>query len=246
MLVRRELHLLKRVVLTKYYGEDSEVWYSDHILLSMLEEVITPESRVLDAGAGTGEKFAYTLKERAKEVVGVDLDPRVETNCQLHRGIISGLYEIPIEDNYFDVIFCRYVMEHVDEPNRFAGEIQRVLKPGGCFVFLTPQQWHYVCLIARLTPQWFHKYFNEKFRGRASEDTFPTLYRLNTVREINRAMTEHGMRLDRVVLRETCPGYLQWSTPTLLAGIAYERIVNSSEIFSRLRVHIVGKYLKER
>jgi len=229
----------------RLYGSDAGQWYSDHILREMMERAVTPESRVMDAGAGAGEKFPYDFRGRVKEIVGVDLDPRVETNEQLDRGILCGLYDIPIEDDYFDVICCRYVMEHIDQPARFANEMARLLKPGGVFIFLTPQKWHYVCIIARFTPDWFHKFFNEKVRGRASSDTFPTTYLMNTMRDINRVMNAAGMRLEEKILRETVPAYLQFSLPTLLLGIAYERLVNSFGFLSGLRVHIVAKYAKQ-
>jgi 2-polyprenyl-6-hydroxyphenyl methylase/3-demethylubiquinone-9 3-methyltransferase len=44
---------------------------------------------------------------------------------------------LPFEAQRFDVVSCCDVLEHVDEPRRVLGEIARVLKPGGVFLFDT-------------------------------------------------------------------------------------------------------------
>jgi hypothetical protein len=54
-----------------------------------------------------------------------------------------------------------------------------VLKPTGILLFKTPNALHYMPLIARMTPHGFHRFVN-KLRGRATIDTFPTRYRVNT------------------------------------------------------------------
>ena len=99
-------------------------WYTpeqfdnDGPLRQMIYEATGPESRVLDAGAGAGDLFTYELKGKVAEMIGVDLDPRVESNSQLDRGLRADLTEIPLDDESVDVIFSRYVLEHVAEPAR--------------------------------------------------------------------------------------------------------------------------------
>ena len=145
---------------------------NDVFFRRMIYDSVDSSMRVLDAGAGAGDLFSYDLKNRVREIVGVDLDLRVETNPQLHRGISANLESIPLEGESFDIVFSRYVLEHVTYPAKFLGEMHRVLKPGGRFLFLTPNKKHYVALGARFTPQKFHLWFNRK-RGREEADTFP-------------------------------------------------------------------------
>lgn len=45
---------------------------------------------------------------------------------------------IPVQDNSFDVIFCKSFVEHLREPVAFAEDCFRILRPGGKVVFLTP------------------------------------------------------------------------------------------------------------
>jgi len=44
----------------------------------------------------------------------------------------------PFEDNYFDCIFSKSVLEHVNNTDNFLTESLRVLKPGGIAVLMTP------------------------------------------------------------------------------------------------------------
>jgi ubiquinone/menaquinone biosynthesis C-methylase UbiE len=45
---------------------------------------------------------------------------------------------IPYEDNTFDYVFIKSVIEHISNTDLFLSEIYRVLKPGGKVIILTP------------------------------------------------------------------------------------------------------------
>jgi SAM-dependent methyltransferase len=42
--------------------------------------------------------------------------------------------DLPYPSNYFDLIFCRQVLEHVRHPDKLIADVFRVLKPGGLFM----------------------------------------------------------------------------------------------------------------
>jgi ubiquinone/menaquinone biosynthesis C-methylase UbiE len=42
---------------------------------------------------------------------------------------------MPYEDDFFDLIVCNNVLDHVHDPNRVLIEIKRVLSPDGLFAF---------------------------------------------------------------------------------------------------------------
>lgn len=46
--------------------------------------------------------------------------------------------EIPFQDNYFDVIICTHVLEHIPDDKKAMTELLRVMKPGGWGVFQVP------------------------------------------------------------------------------------------------------------
>lgn len=48
------------------------------------------------------------------------------------------IHDILFEENYFDVVFCNHVMEHVQNDIKAMKEIYRVLKPGGWAIIQSP------------------------------------------------------------------------------------------------------------
>lgn len=212
-------------------------------LIQRVERHLKPEHAVLDIGAGAGERNRYSLRGRCREVVGVDVDPRVAANPLLDRGVCAEVTRLPFPDESFDIAFAIYVLEHVAEPNQFVPEVWRVLKPGGVFLSLTPNRWHYVAIAASLTPTSFHKWYNRK-RGRGYEDTFPTVYRLNSRREQREIFAQHGFATEEVRAFEIQPKYLMFSLPTFLVGAAYERLVNATPSLEGLRVNLLSTFRK--
>jgi SAM-dependent methyltransferase len=208
-----------------------------------LYSVVGATDRVLDLGAGAGELNAYALKGRVRRIVGVDFDPRVTANPLLHSGLTADIYALPFRDASFDVVFSIYVLEHVDRPRPLASEIHRVLRPGGICLVLTPNVFHYVTLMSCLTPTVFHRWVNQ-LRGRASDDTFPTCYRLNSRRALKRHFADAGLETVAIDAIEVQPNYLTFSALAFVLGIGYERLVNSTERLSSIRVNLIGRFRK--
>jgi ubiquinone/menaquinone biosynthesis C-methylase UbiE len=200
------------------------------------------DSRVLDIGAGDGTGFAHPLRGRVKELVGLDPDGGVLSNPAVDKGIVGTAEKMPLPDSGFDVVVSSFTLEHVRDPASVAREVFRVLHPGGVFIFRTPNLWHYVTLVSRLTPQWFHRRVANPLRGIPGEgrEPYPTVYRCNTRRKIRRAFTRAGFIVEDLRTIEPEPSYLQFSWPTFLLGVAYERLVNGAEILSPFRVTILG------
>ncbi len=220
-----------------------EAYDTVQVFLQALEQELGPDKEVLDIGAGAGELNGYSCRGRVKRIVGVDLDPRVEQNPLLDQGVVGSAYELPFPDASFDLVFAIYVLEHIDDPRRFVSEVGRVLKPGGSFLCLTPNKYHYVPVIASMTPFGFHKWYN-RLRGREEDDTFPTHYRMNSRRDLRRQFTEAGFDQCETRLIEATPNYLQFSLPTFLVGAAYERIVSNSSWLQDFRVNVIGRFQK--
>lgn len=225
-----------------FYPEFKRNW-DDQLFRERILLHLRSDAAVLDLGAGAGIVEQMNFKGLAASVCGVDLDPRVVANPMLDEGRVANADGIPYEDGRFDVVFSDNVLEHLDEPLQVFREVARVLKPGGVFLFKTPNKWHYMPIIARLTPHGFHQYVN-RLRGRAEVDTFPTRYRANCLGDINRLAAEAGLLVERVERIEGRPEYLRMTWPTYLVGLAYERLVNSAEVFAPLRILLVGQLRK--
>jgi SAM-dependent methyltransferase len=197
-----------------------------------------PSMVVLDAGCGTGTEFSHDWKRAVRRLVGCDLNG-AERNPNISEAVRCSLRDLPFPDATFDLIFSRYVLEHLPEPDAVFREWARVLKPGGLLIVLTPNKYHYVPLLSRLTSHRFHEQVG-KIRGRNAEDIFPTVYRANSRREIERLAAGTGLRITRFITREVRPAYLFWFLPAFLLGVAYERLVNRFEFLAGLRVSIIA------
>lgn len=227
----------------RFYPAFGKNW-DDTMFRERILRHLTPSSVVLDLGAGAGIVAAMDFRGHAGRICGIDLDPRVVENPFLDEGVVTDGASIPYDDATFDVVFSDNVLEHLADPVSVFREVARVLKPGGRYLFKTPNRTHYMPLISRFTPHRFHRYVNRK-RGRASEDTFPTHYRANSRADIARIAAASGFAVETVELIEGRPEYLRMFAATYLAGLAYERLVNAIPVLDRFRVLLIGVVRKE-
>ena len=98
-------------------------------------------------------------------------------------------------------------------------------------------------LIARMTPHRFHRFVN-RLRGRAEEDTFPTLYRANTAADVRKLAASAGLAVERLERIEGRPEYLRITWPTYLLGAAYERVVNTFDFLAIFRILLIAQLRK--
>lgn len=227
---------------SKFYPGYSKNW-DDQAFRAQILSRLQPHHSLLDLGAGAGIVEQMNFRGLARHVCGVDPDERVQDNPYLDEGRVGVGEKIPYPDASFDVVIADNVFEHLTDPLRVFAEVNRVLKPGGFLLFKTPNRWHYMPLIAQLTPTRFHKFFN-KLRGRATVDTFPTRYRANSRRVIKALAGKSGFEVADLCLIEGRPEYLRFSAPTYLIGLLYERLVNASAAFSFARILLIGHLKK--
>lgn len=93
---------------------------------------LTPGSRVLDVGCGTGE-LALAARDAGHEVVAVEPDPEMAELARANLGdvVSGGLPDLPLADDGFDAVLASFVLNHVDDPRACARELARVGAPGG-------------------------------------------------------------------------------------------------------------------
>lgn len=214
---------------------------------TLVRQYLTPQSRVLNLGAGDGDGTRWGIRKgEAAEIVGADIDEGVKKNTQIDRWVLMEGDRLPFADQSFDLVFSDFVVEHVEKPDIFLSEVYRVLKPGGAYVFRTPNKYHYVALIARATPHWVHLKIANRLRGLSAEayDPFPTYYRMNTRSKVRQLASRCGFKRLDMKMVEGHPSYLVFATLPFLAGVAYERFVSSSEAFAGLRANIFAVLVK--
>jgi SAM-dependent methyltransferase len=204
-------------------------------------EHIPPGARILEIGAGPTNKTSQFLAGLG-ELHGVDLNESVKTNEALLTAAVIVEDRYPFDAADFDACVSNYVMEHVENPKRHLREIQRVLKPGGVFVFRTPNTWHYTALVSRRTPHSFHERLANRLRNLpdGSPDPCRTYYRLNSRRKLRAACAACGFELASLTMVEKEPSYGLSSRALFMMFLAWERLVNSRESLAGLRSNIFG------
>jgi SAM-dependent methyltransferase len=178
------------------------------------------QTEALDAGCGIDAPLTRKFAAEAS-VVGIDLCLGLPPDLHVVTGDVSKL---PFRDGAFSLIFSRSVFEHLAQPELVMQEFQRVLRPNGTCIILTPNKFDYSSIIAAVTPQWFHQWFVRKiYSSAAAYDTFPTLYRANTP-GFFRSLTKwnNGWRVNHISGVRHYPANLMFSTLLFRLGIFYD------------------------
>jgi ubiquinone/menaquinone biosynthesis C-methylase UbiE len=164
-----------------------------YIYEEVLNAVVKDDIKWLDLGCGHQVlppwRFDQEKKlvERAGMLVGIDADlPSVEKHRSVHLRLVGNISALPFRDCTFDLITANMVVEHLDNPVQQFQEVSRVLKPGGVFVFHTPNAGGYSTMLARILPEGVKLSLIRVLQGRPSADVFRTYYRANTEADIVR------------------------------------------------------------
>ena len=88
---------------------------------------------VLDLGSGTGASY-YDLKKY--NVVALDPDESMLSLNKFEKKVVGKSENLPFDDNYFDNIFCCFVLRNVESIDNTFNEVRRVLKKDGKFILL--------------------------------------------------------------------------------------------------------------
>jgi SAM-dependent methyltransferase len=178
------------------------------------------------------------LKGKAKKVIGIDVDPAVEENPSLDEfKVITPGARIELPDQSVDMILSDWVLEHIDDPVWFSGEVRRLLKPGGWLCARTPNKWGLTGLGARMMPNHLHSSVLSKLTtGRQERDVFPTRYRLNSLRVLRKWFPAPGW-LHASYVENAEPPYVMRSLAAARLVQLYWRIA-PSWLFTNLHVFI--------
>jgi 2-polyprenyl-3-methyl-5-hydroxy-6-metoxy-1,4-benzoquinol methylase len=102
--------------------------------------------RILDLGCGQGhitEKIRQALG--TAEVTGLDYSVSAveyaHEHCPELDVAVGDAYECPYAENFFDVVVCNNLWEHVPDPLHLLSRISALLKPGGHVIISTPSRY---------------------------------------------------------------------------------------------------------
>lgn len=175
-----------------------------------LDALVPPGVDWLDLGCGRGllppwrQEAEARLAARANLLVGIDLDhASLRENTVVTARCCGGVPDLPFRDESFDVVSGNMVVEHVDDPAHAFAEVRRVLRPGGIFLFHTPNSAAFPTSWARRVPEAAKATLARILDGRKRKDVFPTYYRANTFRQIERVAKSAGLVSESIDLVST-------------------------------------------
>ena len=175
------------------------------VLISYLEA--KPGARWLEAGCGRRILpdgligLEGVAVGKAGCVVGMDVDWHgLRSHRCVDKRVCASLVEIPFADESFDVVGCNMVAEHVADPGRCMSELARVLKPEGILLIHTPNLHNYMVFLrhtlGNLLPRRWLLNVIQASEKRDADDIFPTLYRMNSRRRLQRLASDFGLETD--------------------------------------------------
>ena len=113
------------------------------ILAERVREVKNGNARVLELGCGHLDFTLRYLRPASGEVVATDVEQLFPDGTSLPDGVsfqLDDALDLSFEDELFDCVIALEVIEHIEPDDRFVSEGLRVLRPGGCFIFTTPNR----------------------------------------------------------------------------------------------------------
>ncbi len=134
----------------KHLYQNKDIYYYSTVredLINLLPK--NPSQKVLEVGAAKGDTLvAIKANKLASEVVGMDFCDMPETNQSnplIDKFLISDIEKddfSSLPKNYFDVIICGDVLEHLVDPWAAVQKLQILLKQGGIFIVSLPNIRH--------------------------------------------------------------------------------------------------------
>ncbi len=102
------------------------------------------DMRILDVGCGTGVNVTVPLANAGYSIMGMDSDSAsIERGRLLAKGLTSidfycGSISDPAVSRRYDVVICSEMLEHLQEPANFIGELKSIMKEDGLLLVTVP------------------------------------------------------------------------------------------------------------
>jgi ubiquinone/menaquinone biosynthesis C-methylase UbiE len=173
--------------------------------------------KVLDAGCGVGYGTG-AIARKASQVTGIDRSAEAISFAQTHYEVpnavfmTADLYELPFEDNSFDLVCSFQVIEHLKYPEKHLREVARILSEGGTHLISTPNRtqfggefhliipFHYREFTPPELRQMLERYFAEvQLFGLRGND------RIDPLHEMDRQAVLKLVKLDPLKIRRIIP-----------------------------------------
>jgi ubiquinone/menaquinone biosynthesis C-methylase UbiE len=106
--------------------------------------MLSPGDKILEIGCGIGT-VVHELSKKGHDIVGIDISGEaIEYGRKKYADIsleVQAAETLPYEDESFNVVLSFDVFEHIAETDKHITEVRRVLRPGGYYLFQTPNKY---------------------------------------------------------------------------------------------------------
>ncbi len=176
------------------------------------------------------ERDAKALVARCRLVVGVDcVREALDRHSSIKPRVAADIEQLPFASASFDLVSANMVLEHVADAPRLLADVSRVLRAGGTFIFHTPNRWFYQILLTLWVPQRWRQRAASVLERRATDDVFPTHYRVNTPPTIRAVAAATGFEIE--AMRFVNSGLTFTHVPPLaLAEICATRLLETDSL----------------
>jgi ubiquinone/menaquinone biosynthesis C-methylase UbiE len=159
-------------------------------LAQVLSHISDKPKYILDVGCASGWFLSEVAKKHQQASLhGVDIYHKgVEYGKKLYPKLqfqTADAHALPFKDEFFDLVICTEVLEHVEQPQVVLGEMKRVLKKGGQAIIELDSGSVLFSVV------W---YLWRKFQGKVWNDSHIHSF---TVQKLERAIRECDFKLER-------------------------------------------------
>ncbi len=200
---------------------------------------------ILEAGCGTECWISHKIRQEVTDmrVIGIDVDADNASNPHIDEFHLASVDNIPLPDNSVDIVIAAWVLEHFDKPDQALSEIRRVLKPGGHFLFWTPNIYNPAMLMSALADHEIHRAVVRALFRKADWDNCKTYYRMNSIRALSRLASHNGFRIEKLNLISGVYRYFRQRKMLYTAACYIGRISNLWPLCYGRQI-IVGDFCK--
>jgi SAM-dependent methyltransferase len=229
----------------RYYFSKPGFRNGTELFHGLCERHFAGRGSLLEIGAGPSNPTSNFLATLGP-VTGLDVSSEVRTNSALADAQVFDGGRFPFLDASFDGCISNYVLEHVENPREHFREVARALRPGGTYVFRTPNRWHYVAMASWLLPHALHVHAANRLRKLADDahDPWVTFYRANTRSQLSDLACDAALEVRELRPIEPEPSYGALHAALFYPMMAYERAVNFTPALGSLRANILGVLYK--
>lgn len=133
---------------TKYISKNAIIVFFNNYFLSRLASLVDSvnSSKILDVGCGEGIVANFLTNKpslKPNQIVGIDIEPN---RLRIARGINpkvqffqGSIYNLPFQNNSFDLVLALEVLEHLEFPEKAIGELNRISK--NWVIISVPNDW---------------------------------------------------------------------------------------------------------